>query len=193
MQTYLANTTTSCTSNPSTWRCYPYSTYAQSPSNSFSTLQWRITTPTNSTLNLEISNTNPVFSYPFTNVPLTISNANDVRLSAFTFDFTYRKQVVPDADITGDNTATRCYFNNTVVSVRLYNNAQGAGGVLQSPPAGQTTPTAGTAWPYAIEYRESSPTGPECFRYTNGQEGARVDIASGSGSCACGYRNFGLS
>lgn len=193
IQTYLASAQTNCTSNPSTWRCYPYNTYSQSTTNSFNTLQWRITSPTNSTLNLQISNTNPTFSYPFTNVPLILSNTNDVRLSAFTFDFTYRKQVVPNADITGDNSATRCYYNDTAVTVRLYNTDDGAGGVVLGAPAGQTTATSGTAWPYAIEYQETSPIGPECFRYANGQEGDRVDVPAGSGGCACDYRNFGLS
>lgn len=79
------------------------------------------------------------------------------------------------------------------MSVRLYNDNDGAGGAVLGAPAGQTTASQGTAWPYAIEYQESSPTGPECFRYANGQEGDRVDVPAGSGDCACAYRNFGLS
>ncbi|KAK5069551.1 hypothetical protein LTR64_008232 [Lithohypha guttulata] len=193
--TYLTTTNTSCTSNPATWRCYPYTTYSQSTTASFSTLLWRITSPTNSTLDLQISNTNPAFSYPFTNVPLTLSNAGDLQQSAFTFSFNFRKQVIPDADITGgDNAATRCYYNNTLVSVRLYDNAQGGGGNVTRPPSGQsdTQNGGGELWPYAIEFEERIAEPPECFRYVNGEEGAVVPVDEGVGECVCGYRNFGL-
>lgn len=191
--TYLTSTNTSCTSNSATWRCYPYNTYTDSnPSTSFSTLLWRITSPTNSTLDLEISNSNPTFSYPFTNQPLALADANDVSLSAFSFDFTYRKQVVPNRDITGDNGATRCYYNNTLLSVKLYNNEQGAGGQVVGPPPGTANTTQ--EWPYAVEYQETINEAPECFRYVNGEETDPVDVAAGTGGdCVCAYRNYGLS
>jgi len=194
--TYLATTNTSCTSNPSTWRCYPYTTYSPStPSSSFSMLLWRITSRTNSTLDLQISNTDTVFSYPFTNQPLQLANINDETLSAFAFNFTYRKQVVPTVDITGDNVATRCYYNNTLLSVRLYGavpGASGPGAVVDSPVgSGNTT----REWPYAIDYEEVIGAGPECFRYFDGVQGERVDVPPGGevGDCSCEYRNYGLS
>lgn len=189
---YLATQATNCTSNPATWRCYPYTTYSpSSPSSSFSMLLWSITSPTDSTLNLLISNTNPSFSYPFTNVSLTLSNGNDPRLSAFTFTFSYRKQVVPTVDIAGDGSATRCYFDNTQVNVRLYSTAQGAGGNVVGPPNGVAH--TGQTWPYAIEFVETEGGAPQCFRVVNGQETTNVSVpALSGGQCACAYRNYGL-
>lgn len=114
-----------------------------------------------------------------------------MRLSAFTFDFQYRKQVVPSADITGDGGATRCYYNNTLLSVRLYSDEQGAGGGIMGVPVGMTNATQ--MWPFAIEYQETINEAPECFRYVNGVETEPVDLMAGvGGDCVCGYRNFGL-
>lgn len=196
IQTYLTTTPTACTSNPATWRCYPYTTYSPSPStspsSSFSTLLWHITSPTSSTLNLLISATNPTFSYPFTDQPLTLLDANNASLSAFAFTFTYRKQVSPSSDITGDNAATRCYYDDTLVSVRLYADAQGGGDVLGAPVGMDMDGGATRSWPYAVEYEETASRGPECFRVVDGVEGDRVDVESGDGECGCGYRNFGL-
>jgi len=153
-------------------------------------LLWRIASPTNSTLDLQISNSNPTFSYPFTNQPLSLVDTSDVSLSAFAFDFKYRKQVIPSVDITGDNVATRCYYNDTLLSVRLYANEQGAGGDVVDLPAGAANTTR--MWPFAVEYEERIETGPECFRYVNGEETERVEVQGGSGACGCGYRNNGL-
>lgn len=123
-------------------------------------------------------------------VPLSLDNPGDVDSSAFTFSFTYRKQVVPDGDITGDNAATRCYYNNTVVSVRLYSDSQG-GGTVTGPPVGTTN--SSVYWPYAIGYVETSSGGPECYRYVDGQETDAVDVPAGmGGECGCEYANYGL-
>ncbi|KAJ9629527.1 hypothetical protein H2203_001901, partial [Taxawa tesnikishii (nom. ined.)] len=59
--TALSSVQTNCTSNPSTWRCYPYSTFdASSPSNSMATFNW------------VISNTSSVY---FTNDTLTATDS----------------------------------------------------------------------------------------------------------------------
>lgn len=114
-----------------------------------------------------------------------------MRLSAFSFSFAFRKQVVPNADITGDSGATRCYYNNTLLGVRLYSTEQGAGGGVVGPPAGTTNTTQ--TWPFAIEYQETVNEAPECFRYVNGVDTDPVNVpAGGGGDCVCGYRNYGL-
>jgi len=196
--TFLTTISTNCTSNPSTWRCYPYNTYTPSTaSTSYSPLVWSITSPKNNTLNLEISSTQPAFSYPFQNVPLELSNDNDNQLSAFTFTYSYRKQVIPSADITGTNAASRCYYNNTMLSVRLYSTAQGAGGNVTPPPTSTSTTSSGGSgpqnWPYAVEYTETINEAPECYKYVNGQDTNLINVASGTGSCGCDYANYGLT
>ena len=189
--TYLTTTATNCTSNPSTWRCYPFTTYTSTtPTSSYSTLTWRITSPTNSTTDLRISNSNTIFSYPFTDLPLQFVDTADPRLSAYSFEFTYRKQVVPTTALTSDGAATRCYYNDTILSVKLYNTEQGAGGDVRDD---NSTSTAGNMdWPFAIEYEERSSGGAQCFRYVDGRETEEVSVDAGSGDCECGYRNYGL-
>lgn len=189
--TYLVTADANCTSNPSTWRCYPYSTYdSSSPTSSFSSLKWRISSPTNSTLDLEISDLNPLFSYPFTDTSLGLIDTNDPRLSAFSFTYLYRKQVVPTTALTSNGEATRCYYNNTLLSVRMYSTAEGAGGDITE---GNTTALAGqTDWPYAVEYEETVTEAPQCFLYVNGQDSTPVTIDTGNGTCVCSYRNYGL-
>ena len=192
VSTYQIGQASSCTSNSATWQCYPGSTYNTSgPAASFTTQRWQIDSPTDSTQDLYISNTNPTFSYPFTNRSLTLTNTNDPRLSAFSFTFTYRKQVVPPTALTSDGAASRCYYNNTLVSVKLYNTVQGGGGNIVGPPDGSTT--AGTDWPYAVEYVEQVKGGPECFKYSNGQETTQINVAARNGACNCEYRNYGLT
>lgn len=102
---------------------------------------------------------------------------------------------MPNGDITGVGAATRCYYNDTILSVRLYSTNEGAGGNVTAPP-NSTTTSSGVGienWPYAVEYMETITEGPECFKYVNGQETERVSVAAGDGSCACSYRNYGLS
>lgn len=74
----------------------------------------------------------------------------------------------------------------------MYSTAQGAGGDIME---GNTTAAAGQTdsdWPFAIEYEETVSGGPQCFRYTNGQETDAVTVEPGDGTCVCGYRNYGL-
>jgi hypothetical protein len=137
--------TENCTSNPATWRCYPYTVL--DPSNpstnttSQSTFNWIIrntsaTYATNSTpstpsaagggipANLTLSSTNNPFALTFTNQPLTYhSSSDDDNASSppmLTFAFPLPKTVVPISAIASDNAATQCFFNSTILSGRIY-------------------------------------------------------------------------
>lgn len=99
---------------------------------------------------------------------------------------------MPNADIVGDNSAARCYYNSTVLTVRLYSTAQGAGGEIEWNTVNGTSANTQESWPFAIEYEERVGSGPECYRYVDGQETESIHIDAGDGDCVCGYRNYGL-
>ncbi|PBP19341.1 hypothetical protein BUE80_DR009946 [Diplocarpon rosae] len=75
IDTYLSTITTNFTSNPATWRCYPYFTYAQSPSQATATFDWIITPVESSNNNYTISSTDNYFSLVFSNTSLSLMNA----------------------------------------------------------------------------------------------------------------------
>lgn len=203
---------TNCTSNPATWRCYPYTVFDSSdPStvqSSQSTFDWLIsntsalyatnttTSPSNAPANLTISSTNNPFALSFTAQELTYvldSGSSSSPSPKLTFSFTLAKIVVPTAALTADNAATQCYFNSTVLSGTLYLTDTSGNSVSNATDAGSYE-----TWPYAVEIVQSSKGGqdtPGCFEVVDGAVGARVVEGlepRGEGEeCRCEYRNFG--
>ena len=208
---------TNCTSNPATWRCYPYSVL--DPSNpstnttSQSTFNWVIrndsatyaTKDTPSTpssaggipANLTLSSTNNPFALTFTNQSLTYHSSSDGNASPpmLTFNFTLPKTVVPTSAIASDNAATQCFFNSTILSGRIYLAASSSS---QSPSADATASSGNLEqWPYSVEVLQSSVGGegtPDCYKTVNGGLGERVaeglePVAEGE-ECRCEYSNF---
>lgn len=204
---------TNCTSNPATWRCYPYTVFDSSDSSSAqssqSTFDWIVcntsaiyatnttTSPSNVPANLTISSTNNPFALSFTAQGMTYIDSDDDDPNTgppkLTFSFTLPKIVVPTAALTADNAATQCYFNNTVLSGTLY-LAETSGSSLSN------TTDAGSyeTWPYAVEIVQSSKGGqgtPECFEVVNGVVGDRVvqglEPRGEEDECRCEYRNYG--
>lgn len=207
-----------CTSNPNTWSCVPNTVYDPRDPGSFTASQsefhWIIsntsstyavngteTTPDAGILaNLTISTTNNPLSIVFSDEALTYFNpASNSSAERYTFSFTMAKSVIPNMDISGTNTQSQCYFNQTTFSATLYLSAQ------RSYPEDNTTITSSTdetQWPYAIEILQSSPGGgqnggeitPVCYSYVDGRDGAMLDAGlsaqSANSQCECGYRNF---
>lgn len=210
--TNLRSQQTNCTSNPATWRCYPYTVFDPSnPSTSTSsqaTFDWIIkntsyTYATNATVtstpltgtpaNLTISSTDNPFALNFPEQSLTYhSAASNTTSTRLTFFFTLPKTVVPFTTITTDNAAAQCFFNNTVFSGTIYLSAP-RGSLPTS-----TMASSGEAWPYAVEIAQSSEAGsdvPDCYEVQDGKLGQRVEegveaLAEGSGECICEYANF---
>jgi len=200
---------TNCSSNPATWRCYPYTVFNPSdPStqaSSLSTFDWIIrnysaiyatsTTPNTPTsgipANLTISSTNNPFALAFTAQQLTYhadANASSPRL---TFSFPLSKIVVPTSALTSNNAVTQCFFNSTMLSGTIY-----LAGSLDSA-VNSTGSGSYQDWPYAVDVIQSSPGGegvPDCYETVNGQLGARIEglepKAEGD-ECRCEYRNYG--
>ncbi|KAK4555749.1 hypothetical protein LTR86_006969 [Recurvomyces mirabilis] len=213
--TNLREVNTSCTSNPATWRCYPYTVFnlADSSTNTSSaaTFNWIITntsstyaTNTSSSTpsegipaNLTISSTNNPFSIIFTNQSLTyISLASNTSSPRLTFNFTQSKSVIPSTSITSNGATAECFFNSTVFTGTLYLDAP------RTYPYGQEAQRDSSIggfeqWPYAVEILQASPGGqdvPACYQMINGGVGDRILTAgtamSEESRCLCDYRNY---
>lgn len=215
--TALVAAQTNCTSNPATWRCYPYSIYsATSPSSSASTFNWVLTNTsihyiTNTSLpttsatgiaaNISISSSTNPFSLSFSSEPLTyINNASNPH---YTFSFTQAKTVIPTTALTDDNAASTCFFNATRVTGVLYLSSASTSSSSSSDalPARNYTQDASaegyTPWPYAAEVMQVSHGGadtPACYETVDGVVGARITQGFtdqlADEVCVCDYRNY---
>lgn len=196
---------TNCTSNPATWRCYPYTVFNPSDqstsTSSQSTFDWILrntsaiyatntstvpTSPDGIPANLTLSSTNNPFALTFPAQPLTYQADANSTSSRLTFSFTLPKVVVPTSAITSNNAATQCFFNSTILSGSIY---------LSTPRDNSATAGSYEQWPYAVEIYQSSPSGqgtPDCYETVNGGLGERVNLdASVEGSeCSCEYKNY---
>jgi hypothetical protein len=209
--TTLRDQQTNCTSNPATWRCYPYGVFDSSnPSTSASSqsvFDWIIrntsaiyatnsttppTPPSGEPANLTISSTNNPFAMAFAAQEMTYTSGSFASSAKLTFAFTLPKIVIPTLALKSDNAATQCFFNSTVLSGMIY---------LAAPPESSDDPTQTASyqqWPYAVEVIQSSPGGdgtPECYDMFNGKLGERVvqglEPKAEEDECRCEYRNYG--
>ncbi|KAL9625465.1 MAG: hypothetical protein Q9160_000528 [Pyrenula sp. 1 TL-2023] len=198
--TYLTTLTTACTSNPSTWRCYPYALYSNaSAASSLTTFSWVIT-PTHLTAsNFLISSTVNPFSISFANASLTLVDSGlESEAYAFTIP-SMQKIVIPNVALTDDGMADTCYFNDTLFQARLYTK------MPRTYPEAATVAGGGVQaqdWPYAVSVQQTIEAGdgvPDCYKTVNGDAaavGEHVDVATamagsdGDTQCACGWSNF---
>jgi hypothetical protein len=188
--TYLLSLTTDCTSNPSTWRCYPYTLYADSPTTSIATLTWIIsgTNTSDTGPQYTISSSPNPFALPFSNANLTLANKG-TQNEYWGFETVMQKVVIPNEAITSDGSAARCYYNQSVVSAKLYTKKQ-------TTLPGNETITASEkpegAWPGAVEIWQRASGEPGCFQ---DMDGARVVLqgGGGGGECECEYGDFDVS
>jgi hypothetical protein len=202
--TALNSVETNCTSDPNTWRCFPGSTFDQSASASLATFNWILSNTsasyaTNSSdlttsaqgiaANLTISASNNPFSIAFNATPLTFVNDTSPR---YTFAANITQKMIPASNITADNRATVCFFNQTQVVGTLH---------LDDTYAQQYTFTGNNAsytlWPYAVQVELVSPGGqntPACYYTTNGAIGDQItDVFTAQPAedvCLCEYKNY---
>ena len=202
--TALRTIETNCTSDPNTWRCFPGPTFDQSASASLATFNWLLSNSSalyatnNSDLstsaegvaaNLTITASNNPFSIAFDSTPLTFINDTSPR---YTFAANISQKIIPASNITADNRATVCFFNQTQVIGTLH---------LDDTFAQHYTYTGNNAsytlWPYAVQVELVSPGGqntPTCYYTTNGAIGAQItDVFSAQPAedvCLCEYRNY---
>ncbi|KXJ91392.1 hypothetical protein Micbo1qcDRAFT_163100 [Microdochium bolleyi] len=208
--TALANVSTACTKEASTFRCYPYTTYAQSSSSSSrAVFHWTITPNEGNAYSLfRISAAKNPFVPQFDNVDMQLlsQGQDDERL---VFRFTMDAAVVPSpqlpANVSG-NSAVTCHYNSTVMGATIYTRRRA------SYPTGLGTPVNNTstggsasfdAWPYAVDVRQVATAGagvPDC-RDVQGRPVGNFAVIEQTGSntpsappssCSCLYQNYDL-
>ncbi|KAL1304309.1 hypothetical protein AAFC00_000712 [Neodothiora populina] len=215
----LRSIQTNCTSNPSTWRCYPYTTYSASDPASANTsitiFNWIITNTsstyvTNTSFpttnsngipsNLSISSSDNPFSISFTAQPLVYYNDNNQ--PRYTFNHTMSQQTSPSSALTDDNSASTCFYNSTILSAVLYLSAaetSGAPAVDFPAPSSQEGGVAGNfaSWPFAVRVQQIAAGGvdvPACYKTMNGVVGERITAGFSAEAeediCRCDYRNY---
>ncbi|KAJ3520796.1 hypothetical protein NM208_g13568 [Fusarium decemcellulare] len=173
----LQETSTECTSNPSTWRCYPYA--EGSPATFF----WVITYV--NTQYYRISSTNNPFAPSFTNLTLELLD-EDTSKERLRFSFSMNKTVVPDDKLSSDNRAARCAFDNTHFEATMWTRKSDD----QSNDDDESESSKFAPWPGDVEIvqRKTSESGsPKCV---DADGDAVADIKPGSGTCECRYTNF---
>ncbi|KAJ4996783.1 hypothetical protein K4K48_007880 [Colletotrichum sp. SAR 10_66] len=193
--TALADVATNCTSNPATWRCFPYETYNQSltsgsANGSLATYYWTIT-PRNSYTYQISSSANP-FSPQFANLSMALFDGNSYN-ERLVFNFTLPKSVVPSEAIAADNKAATCVYADTAFSATLWTRKNSSVGAGSAAADGNVTAVSDGSkwanWPGQIEITQiKSGGGPEC----KDSDGNAVSVAAGEGQCECRYANFGL-
>ncbi|CZR55040.1 uncharacterized protein PAC_04926 [Phialocephala subalpina] len=186
-ETFLDTVATNCSSNPNTWLCYPYSTYAENPSSSAATFEW-IISPVNNTNNFTISSTQNYFSIVFSNLSLILQKegASDEH---YFFQTMMQKPTKPSVQLGSSNVASTCYFNSTTFQGYLYTK------MPKSYPNNSTNTTteAFTPWPYAVKVEQVAAAGvgtPTCLG-PSGESLGDFSVEDGTQLCDCLYLNTG--
>ncbi|MCJ1404319.1 hypothetical protein MMC11_007544 [Xylographa trunciseda] len=193
LNTFLDSVSTNCTSNSATWRCYPYATYADSPSLALATFNWIISPSENG---LTISSTDNPFAINFADVPLTMTD-NGTENERYFFSVPNNKVVIPSTSITTDNSMASCQYNNTQLQASLFTHTASSYPPNSSVSTGSSTVDSFRPWPFAVQVSQSIGGGvdvPACFEVTNGTLGAPVTnglVAQPSQDfCSCVYKNY---
>ncbi|KAG9235932.1 hypothetical protein BJ875DRAFT_494615 [Amylocarpus encephaloides] len=194
INTVLSSTATNCTSNPSTWLCYPYTTYSQNPSMSATVFDWIITTNISAPVNpsnpfLLISSTPNPFTTLFNNLTLSLRLANQAD-EHYYFSTNIPKLTKPTTQIGENNVAAACNFNNTVLTGLLYTRRQ-----KSYPSANAISTEAGAykSWPYAVEIEQVATSGsgtPSCVDPSGTSLGS-FEVPEQGQQCECEYLNSG--
>jgi len=148
--------------------------------------------------NLTVTSENDPFGIIFSAKPLTyIASSSNSSSSRYTFSFTMPKMVVPDPAITADNSASECFFNQTLFTGTIYLSAARD---YPSTSSSDSTSIGGyEQWPHAVEVTQTASGGsnvPNCYETVNGVAEAPITTEAGlvpmpeTNQCSCDYRNY---
>lgn len=192
--TFLDTVSTNCTSAPSTWTCFPYSTYAQSRANSAATFDWVISPVSGTSDNYTISSTQNYFSILFANTSLVLLNKGKDDEHYF-FQTTLQKPTKPSGPLGPQNVQATCYFNSTTFQAYLYTKMP-----KSYPPFSINSTNTSTSnaqpfapWPYAVKVEEVVGAGvgtPDCFD-PSGNSLGDFSVSDRTQLCDCLYLNTG--
>ena len=204
--TFLSSAQTNCTANPSTWTCFPYTTYASNPSGALATFNWAISSSSSSSSSTHsITSTQDPFAITFASQPLSLLDAGQPS-ERYAFNLSMTKQVYPSGSITSDNAATTCFYNSTTFQASLYTKMaksySGAGQAGSSIDNGGGVGGSGSGasfpeWPFAVQVEQVAAGGqdvPNCYKTDNGGIGERITEGlapeGAESECSCVYQNF---
>ncbi|CAG8981823.1 hypothetical protein HYALB_00013988 [Hymenoscyphus albidus] len=193
INTYLSSVTTNCTSNPETWRCYPYTTYSQSKIDSAATFDWVISADSQTPSHYLISSTPNYFSIMFTNISLSLKSSGSQDEHLF-FETNIQKSTTPATPLASENIAANCNFSNAILQGYLYTK------MTKTYPTSKENTSATnigsgafSGWPYAVRFQEVARSGrqiPTCLD-ANGKSSGNFSIQGEGKECACSYLNTG--
>ncbi|KAH9207292.1 hypothetical protein DL95DRAFT_527979 [Leptodontidium sp. 2 PMI_412] len=187
--TYLNTVATNCTSNAATWRCYPFFTYATSPTQATASFDWIISPSGGS--NYTISSTPNYFSIVFSNASLSLMKAGADDEHYF-FQTMMDKPTKPVAQLGSENVASTCYFNSTTFQGYLYTKMPKTF-ITNNTNSTTDTNTPFAAWPYAVKVEQVASAGdgtPTCLG-PSGESLGDFSVADGTQLCDCLYLNTG--
>ncbi|KAK5992902.1 hypothetical protein PT974_06327 [Cladobotryum mycophilum] len=177
LDTTLQNSSTGCTSNPTTWRCFPYSN--GSPAKFY----WTIEQGTGRN-EYQVSSSDNPFATSFTNISMTLLDAS-LGSERFVFSFQMNKTVVPSSALTSTNRAAKCTFSDTTFQATLWTRRTS---VKSKHTRRQELPQPGyPAWPGMVEVTETKNStlgSPEC---EDDKGNMIADVQAGAGTCECLY------
>ena len=153
-------------------------------------LDWSISgTNTSSGPSYKISSSDNPFTLPFVDANLTLRSKNQPD-EHYAFTTVIEKIVIPDGAISSDGAAARCYYNNSMISAKLYTKMQ------TMLPNNETVSAAQKpegSWPGAVEIWQTSPDPPVCYKAVGGgPDGEQVQLqgAVTESECKCEYADF---
>lgn len=114
--TFLDTVQTNCTAEAATWSCFPYSTYYSNAAKSAATFNWVISGKAGA---YKVSSTDNPFGISFKNADLALLDAGK-DTERYRFQIAQTKTVAPRSNITEDNAAASCDFDNTNLQAYLY-------------------------------------------------------------------------
>ncbi|CZS95296.1 hypothetical protein WAI453_011276 [Rhynchosporium graminicola] len=187
--TYLNTASANCTSNPATWRCYPYFTYATSPTQSTATFDWIISPSIGN--KYTISSTQNFFSIIFNNASLSLMNAGADDEHYF-FQTMMDKPTKPVAQLGSQNVASTCFFNSTTLQGSLYTKMPKTF-MVNNDTSSMDTNGPFSAWPFAVKVEQVASAGsgtPTCLG-PSGENLGEFSVADTTQLCDCLYLNTG--
>ncbi|PQE18800.1 tat pathway signal sequence protein [Rutstroemia sp. NJR-2017a WRK4] len=196
--TFLTTITTNCTSNPATWKCYPYETYnSNSPSDSTAVFQWVISS--NDGANLTISSTPNPFSILFNDAPLVLKDRG-MDTERYAFEIEMMKQTRPDVILGVENRAAACYWEGVRLEGELFmgSGVEGDGTEMGEGEQGNEAETGMGGfvnWAGRVEVRQVVKAGEGVPRCVDGEGESLGDFGVGNREeageevCECVYGN----
>ncbi|PSN67091.1 hypothetical protein BS50DRAFT_381727 [Corynespora cassiicola Philippines] len=180
MVTFLDTVQTNCTSNPSTWTCYPYTEYNTSPSKSVATFNWII-----GTLNgkLTITSTDNPFDISFKNADLELLDEGK-STERYRFQISSTKTVTADID----GKSADCDFQYTSTQAYLYTKM-----AKTYPDTDTGDPTGDPSfpeWPFAVRVEQAVGGGESTPSCSSSGKQISMDAQDAGNLCSCLYKNW---